>query len=129
MRRNRPRSSIVLSSPITLILALVLLFFLGRAAISIHAKATDTASKLAEEQATLVKLQANKSRVAADLAQVSTEAGIKAEIREKYHAVEPGESVAVIVDTDQNAAAAGNIAENLSKKSGFWHSFLSFFGL
>ena len=131
MRRNRPKYSVILSSPITLVAALIVLVLLARSAIAIHAKASQVGLKLHESQANLAKLESSKTKIETELANVSTEAGVKAEIREKYHAVEPGESVAVIVDGDQAAAVDSSVAatSTLPTKQTFWHQLLGILGL
>lgn len=129
MRRNRPHYSKFLSSPITLVASLVLLFFLGRAALNINAKTNTINTKLEEATVSLNKLSTNKEKITRELESISTEAGIKAEIREKYHAVEPGEQVAVIVDQgDQRAAVALTASSTTPSKPSFWKRFIGIFG-
>src|SRR4051812_85094 len=99
-RNNRSRFRTIVSSPITLVLAIILLVLFARAAINIHAKAAESDRKLAEAQANLTKLETNRTNIQSRIAELSTEAGVEASIREKYHAVAPGESVVVIVDSD-----------------------------
>ena len=127
-RRNRSKFRMVISSPITLFVALILLILVGRAAMSIHAKAAESAEKLSEAQMSLNKLQANQSNLQARIDELSTDSGREASIREKYHAVAPGEEVAVIVDDQaQNgsAAAAATSTEQLS----WWQRMFRAIGL
>src|SRR5947207_2368032 len=102
-RRNRSSLYSVLSSPFTLIAALVLFVVFARAAWNIHEKARESALRLEVAQAELTKLRESQADLSARVNQLSTPAGVKAQIRERYHAVEPGESVAVIVDGNHSA--------------------------
>lgn len=115
-RRNRSKFRVIISSPITLILALALLVLTGRAAMGIHAKALESAEKLTEAQMNLDRLQSNQANLEARIGELSTDAGREASIREKYHAIAPGEEVVVIVDDQPSSAAAtsGAPVEHLS---------------
>jgi len=99
-RNQRSRFRTIMSSPITLVLSLVLLVLLGRAAFNIHTKAIEGERKLTEAQANLAKLETNRDSIQSRIAELSTDAGVEASMREKFHAVMPGESVAVIIDAD-----------------------------
>lgn len=97
-RRNRSKTHAVLSSPITMVAAAILLAALARAAIGIHERAAESADRLAQAQMSLAKMTANEAQLQDQIKELSTDAGIETSIREKYHAVAPGESVAVVVD-------------------------------
>jgi len=99
-RRNRSGFRAFLASPFTLVIGLIVLVLLARAAINIHSKAAESAARLAEAQANFDKMQANKLALSSQIADLSTDAGVEAAARERYHAVEPGESVAVIVSSE-----------------------------
>ena len=126
MNRRKSRIRAIMGSPVALVLALVILIIFARAAAGIHAKADESATKLAEAQANLARLQANQGVMQSKIADLSTEAGVEESIREKYHAVQPGESVVVIVDSDsdQNAVAASATTTATTKQS-WWSRFWS----
>lgn len=102
MRRNKSRFRGILASPATLIVAVIILFFMVKAAVNIHSKSVLSTSKFDEVTANLAKLEAGRAKLDQDIQDISTKSGVEAEIREKYHAVGPGEQVAVIVNTDEN---------------------------
>ncbi len=105
-RRNRSRMQAVLYSPFTLIISAVLFAIIARAAWSIHEKARESQARLVVAQSELSRLKESESDLQARVDALSTPNGIKEEIRERYHAVEPGESVAVIIDSSTTAATA-----------------------
>lgn len=86
------------SSPVLLVAALVLFIFLGRATWNIYSKAEASADKFARAQTELANLRKRESDLSRKVSYISTQQGIEAEIRTKFHAVKEGESVAVIVD-------------------------------
>jgi cell division protein FtsB len=132
--RNRSKFQAILSSPITLVLAAIIFYFLARAAWNIHEKARESAERLASAQNDLSKLQQSQKALEDSVDKLSTSAGVEAEIREKYHAVQPGESVAVIVDTppvgtNGSNAATASAASPSVQAPGFWARLLQLFGL
>jgi len=119
--RNGNRMRVVrriLSSPITIALILVLVFFLGRAAWNMHKTAELAQSKLSQAQAGLEQLQSQQADLSAAVNSMSTQAGIEAELRTKYPAVKPGESVAVIVDNSSSTPVS--TATPSSEQSESW---------
>lgn len=130
MRRNRYRPSAILSSPVTIVLALTVLFFVARAALRIHSRAADSSARLEKARADIAGMEAKQSDLRGKIQDLSTAEGVEASIREKYHAVEPGESVAVIVNTDAaGPAASGGLSATSSSELGWWQSFLRSIGL
>jgi len=139
-RRNRSAWHTVLSSPITLIVVIVLAGFLARAVWSINQKATTAADKLDQANADLAKLESNKADLEARVGSLSTDAGVKAAIREKYHAVEPGEQVAVIVDDSVHTGSGGSsmassstagtaTSQPMAQGTSWWSKMLRMMGL
>jgi len=102
---NRSKLNRIASSPITLVIVIMLFAIVTRAAWTIHEKAVSGAAKLSQAAAELEKLQARQSDLTEKVAYLSTDNGIESEIRTRYRAVKPGESVAVIVDDSQTASA------------------------
>jgi len=129
-RRNRSRTRAILSSPVILVAAIVLLIFLGRAAAGIYSKSAESSAHLEEAQSSLEKMEASETNLKSQIDSLSTPAGIEASVRERYHAVEPGESVVVIVD-DKPATSAGSASsstENVAIRS-WWQRILQAIGL
>jgi len=115
-------------SPIGIILACIVLFFLVRGGLSIHEKAIIAGQRLDQAQTELTDLQHQQSTLTSSIAQLSTTQGIEAELREKYHAVKQGESVAVIVnDSSIGSSSEGATSSPLTKTS-WWGSLLQFIG-
>ncbi len=129
MRRNRTRTKSFLGSPITLILALVVLVFAARAAVKIHAKAGESAVRLAEATASLNRLETKEDSLKTRIADLSTPEGVEASIRQKYHAVEAGEEVAVIIDKDETASAAVLSTGTSTPTKGWWQRLLQSIGI
>lgn len=95
-----------ISSPISLVVLVIALVVLIRASSNIHDKARLSATKLEQAQNSLNTLVDHQRDIAAKVDYLSTDQGIEAEMRTRYHAVKEGESVAVIVDDHQTAAVA-----------------------
>lgn len=128
MRRNRAKKSPILSSPVTLLIALIVLVLLARSAARIHTKAAESERRLAEASASVGRLEAKQALLEGKIGSLSTPEGIEASIREKYHAAEPGEQVAVIVDKDEPyAASAAETAESAPRLT-VWQRLLRAIG-
>jgi cell division protein FtsB len=126
---NRSLWKRTISSPFTLLGVLILFVILVKATWNVHQKALTSSNRLNETQAELSRLQAHQKDIATHISYLSTDQGIEAELRTKYRAVKPGESVAVIVDKDQVASVQSTNASAVSEKVSWWTSFLRFFGL
>jgi cell division protein FtsB len=135
MKRRKPFSlKRILSSPVTLVIIIVMFTVLARAAWTMVSRSRLIAERLSQAQAQYAKLDQSQAKLSQEVTELSAPGGVEADLREKYHAVSPGESVAVIVDSpsggsgaDQSASAAQS-ASNASSES-WWHRFLDFFGL
>ncbi|MCX6715528.1 MAG: hypothetical protein NT077_00755 [Candidatus Taylorbacteria bacterium] len=130
MSRNRSHPHAILSSPITLILALIVLIFLARATAKIYTKASDGAIRLDTARSDLARMENKQADLQNRIQSLSTTEGIEASIREKYHAIEPGELVAVIVNTD-TATKTNPIESRPDDSAGlsWWQQFLRVIGL
>ena len=108
----------------------IFLFVLSRAAVNIHSKAVVSEATLVQTQAELSKLKERQLEMSSKVAYLSTEQGIEAEARTKYHAVREGESVAVIVDDAQTAAAlnASTAIGSASSTPSWWRKILQVIG-
>ena len=122
---NRSPWKRLIYSPAGIIIGLIGLFILVRAAWNIHEKAVVAGERLSEAQSELTGLEQQKQALSDSIAYLSTPAGIEAELRDKYHAVKQGESVAVIVD-DQPTATASPASS--TPQASWWSRFMSFIG-
>lgn len=124
MRNSNTFWHTLISSPITLVLALVLLVFLTRAAWNVHRSADVASAKLSQAQSEVDDLKAQQSNLSEKINYLSTPAGVETELRTKYRAVKQGESVAVIVGEDATTSVATSTQE-----IGWWGRVLQFVGL
>jgi cell division protein FtsB len=133
--RNRSGHKAVLSSPFTLVAAAIVFVFLARAAWGIYEKASESAVHLDQAQAELARLEADRADLEAKVAGLSTSAGVEAAMREKYHAAEPGESVAVIIDNGTGQTAGAQASNQPSSSTmpvqilNWWQRLLQTIGL
>lgn len=129
-RRNRSRFRALISSPFSLVVVGVLFVVIAKASWSIHEKAVESRDRLDVAEADLAEAELKRDEIAERVDKLSTTAGLRAEVRDKYHAVEPGESVAVIVDPapDRNITAASVQATSTpAAGKGFWAGIWSIF--
>ncbi len=123
---NRTLKRRILSSPLALVAALIVFVLLARATWGVYEKASQSAQRLAEAETELDKLKQHQDDLSRKVSYLSTDQGVEAEIRTKYRAVKEGESVAVIVDTDQTASAMNATS---TAKVGWWGRLLQKIGL
>ncbi len=126
---NRPKMRIqrIAHSPITLVVALILCFILGKAAWGVYEKAAATEVRLSQVQSELVKLEDRHKVLASKVSLLSTEEGVEAEMRTKYRAVKEGEFVAVIVDSKTLPALA--LSASTTAQKGLWGRLWAWFGI
>jgi len=98
-----------------------------RGAWNIHEKALLAEDRLDQAKAELADLQSQKTSLSASIDHLSTPAGMEAELREKYHAVKEGESVAVIIDPDADNATSGQ--STTTPPISWWGKLLRMIGL
>ncbi|MES2314402.1 MAG: hypothetical protein V4524_00485 [Patescibacteria group bacterium] len=115
-------------SPASIGIALIACVFIFRGAWNIHTKALLAQDRLDQAKAELADLQSQKASLSVSIDHLSTPAGMEAELREKYHAVKEGESVAVIIDpsADKNATSAQSTT---TPPISWWGSLLRMIGL
>jgi hypothetical protein len=114
-------------SPAGIIIGCIGLILLVRAAWNIHGKAVTAGERLSEAQSELAGLERQKEALSSSIAYLSTPSGIEAELRDKYHAVKQGESVAVIVDDAPAGNSTSSDASSTPSES-WWDRFISFVG-
>ena len=133
--RNRLKHKTALSSPFVLAAAAIAFGFLARAAWNMYGKAAESAARLDQARSGLARLEADQSDLTAKVAGLSTSAGVEAAMREKYHAAEPGESVAVIIDNGTGQTAAAPSSDQFSSSTApvpalnWWQKLLQTIGL
>jgi cell division protein FtsB len=117
-------------SPVGIIIGCIGLYMLTRAAWNIHKKAVVADERLSQAQAELSSLEQQKESLSSSISYLSTPAGMEAELRDKYHAVKAGESVAVIVDDASGSASSSGVSDGTSStpSSGWWSGLLNFIG-
>ncbi len=118
-----------ISSPFAVIVLAVAVFILARAAINIQGKVQVSAAKLEQAQAEYARLVQRQQDIARRVDYLSTDQGVEAEIRTKYHAVKDGERVAVIVDSSQSANVRQSATGIATSTPGFWRRLLRAIGL
>ncbi|MEA2715192.1 MAG: hypothetical protein QOG91_220 [Candidatus Parcubacteria bacterium] len=129
---KRPFAKRFLASPFLLAGLLIILIILARASANIRDKAFLSAQRLAQAQTDLGKLEARQKELETQVGYLGSEQGIEAELRTKYRAVKEGESVAVIVDADQTAAALSASSTPVapaSPRTSWWQKIVQSFGL
>jgi len=126
---NRPLWRRILTSPFTLVVVLIVLIFTWRGAVSIREKAQASQARLNQARAQLAKLQSRQSELSNQISYLSTDEGKEAEVRNKYHAILSGESVAVIIGNDQVADAAMASTTFVEAPERWWQKILDLVGL
>jgi len=125
----------LLYSPIGILIGIIVLILLIRGGLSIHQKAVIAQIRLDQAQSELKDLQQQQQSLTSSISQLSTPAGIEAALREKYHAVKQGESVAVIVDNPAQANSSSSVNSSddsliasSTKESSWWGSLVRIIG-
>ncbi len=98
----------IFHSKITILILLLVLFFVGRGVWKIYQKQVVTKENLEKVTDSLAKLQERESRLSSEITWLQTQAGTEAEIRERYGLIKPNEEVIVVIDR-------GNYDINLDK--------------
>ena len=119
----------VVASPLTLIVSAVLLAVLAKANWNIYTKASLSNTKLNQAQIELARQQARETELSGKVSDLSTDQGIEAEIRTKYHAVKEGESVAVIIDENKTASVVDASMTVATTSVSWWGRMLRGLGL
>lgn len=118
-------SKVILGSPITLFIVILIFIFMARTSYNIWYKSRETVVRLDQAKEALEQLNSRADDVSNKVAYLSTKKGIEAEIRTKFRAVENGESVAVIIDeSNKNISSTTNTLDDIS----WWRKFLNFLG-
>lgn len=112
-----------LYTPVTMVILLIIIFFLARGVLSAREKERLSEERLARAKVEASELQAKYASTTREVNFLKTEEGVDAELRLKYRLVREGEGVAVIVD-DNPASAAQSL-----RKISPWQKFWGWFGI
>jgi cell division protein FtsB len=112
----------IMYSKVTLIILLLLTFFLSKGAWGIFVKALSSKNSLKEIKKEYTDLESRKQILSDDIAELNTEEGKEEEIRSKYSVAKNGEVNIVIVDKNTT-----NTKNTNSSNSDFWSKFLEWF--
>ncbi len=120
-------------SPVGIVIGFIVFIFLLRGGWAIHQKALLAQQRLNQAQTELTDLQHQQLSLSNSINQLSTPAGIEAELREKYHAVKEGESVAVIVDNsklgdNEGGSSSQSTSSTTVSQLSWWGSVMQFIG-
>lgn len=109
---------------------MIVVVILARASLNIYSKVETSEIKLLQAQANLEKFSGRQQDISRKVEYLSTDQGIEAEIRTKYHAVKKGEQVAVIVDDAQKTGVFSSASDTMATSSpGFFGRILRSLGL
>lgn len=123
-KRFAHRWNKIAHSPISILVLLVVSFFLIKAAWNIYNKSQITQERLVHTQEEIAKIGERHKILQSKVASLSTDAGVEAEMRTKYRATKEGELVAVIVDEKETPAAV-TVVETPT----FWQKILRLIGV
>lgn len=90
------------SKPMIIVL-FVVAFLLIRGTYGIYEKAAETTRDRDRMQAKLAELQAHQQVIANQVDTLQTDEGLERALRQKFGVARAGESIALIVDSDENA--------------------------
>lgn len=107
-------------SPLVLVGLLFVLGLAIKATWSIYHKTVIETEKLSQASAELARLEVQKKDLEEEVKRLSTDQGIEAELRTKYRAVKEGESVAVILDNNNTAAAINTATTSPNNADTSW---------
>ena len=98
-----------------------LIVFMGFSLASIIRKSVDAsnARKLAESQAAALAIK--QDDLSKKIAELNTEDGQEAALREQFPVVKPGEHVVVITDPNTDATSDVPVEQDTTQQGGFWN--------
>ena len=123
---NRSSSKRFLASPILAVILVIVLVFSSKAAWNMHSSARMSDEKLSRAQSDLLALQKRRNELATSVLYLSTDEGMEAQLRSKFKAVKPGESVVVILN-DSSQASTSQTASITN--TSWWRRLLNSIGL
>ena len=108
----------------TLLILLVILVVLSRAAFHVYLKYQDAALNESRAVKELADLQSREHTINSEVSRLKTVAGVEQEIRDKYQVTKNGERLIVIVDDPKNSVQNQASVEG----PGWWQKITNFFG-
>jgi cell division protein FtsB len=112
-----------LYSKTVLLILFIIIIFLAQSTWSVYKKSSLSRQNMEKAKGDLMRLQNRHSTLSVEIEKLQTEQGIEEEIRNKYRLVKEGESVAVIIDGEDD-----NVEIVPPPPDGFWTKTKSFFG-
>jgi cell division protein FtsB len=99
-------------SKVTLIILIIVIFFLLNAVWNVYKKQAMTKDNLIKTATVYESLQAREKMLSSEIERLKTDSGAEEEIRERYGLIRPGEEVIIIVDEhkDKNSPANSSSA-------------------
>lgn len=116
-RRNQSQWRKVIASPFAMVLFLVALFFVSEATAKMYSKNRESQVRYTEAESRLARAVNNQNVISEQIKNLSSDEGIETEMRKKYHAVEPGEQVAVVINTSPQATSTTRPASDTNNTS------------
>lgn len=113
-------------SPLILMLIFGVFVFVAQGSWKMFVRARSSADRLARAERELSSLEERKKELSFNIARLSTEQGMEAELRTKYRAVGDGESVAIILGGEQTTATTTPVSR--TNIEDWWRSVVRFFG-
>ncbi|PIQ68153.1 MAG: hypothetical protein COV91_05655 [Candidatus Taylorbacteria bacterium CG11_big_fil_rev_8_21_14_0_20_46_11] len=107
-------------SPLTLIVLVVLILFMGKATWSVYSKERDSKTSLSRASEQLASLIARKDNLTEQIERLRTPEGVEAEIRGQFQVAKPGERMVVVVEEEK-------VSEVPKEKQSFVSKFFNFF--
>ncbi len=109
-------------SPLSVIVFLLLAFFLARGAWSAYHKSSEAETSLAEAKREYAELENRQIFLAGEIERLSTNRGQEEELRSRYSVAKDGEQRVIIVeDVSTSSAASGGNHDSI------WGRFLNLF--
>lgn len=124
LENKRKVRKIIYSYP-AIIVALFILFILGRAAINAYYKEKLSSENLERVMVDYNKLNDRQALLLKSVETLETPEGIESEIRKKFRVVKKGESIVIVVD-DRGSSTASSTASS-TEKVGVWSKVKTFF--
>ena len=119
--KSRRKTKRVLSSPVTMVVLVVLIVVLAKSTWSIYGKYSLSKERLNQAESQLSEFKAQEGKLSQSIAALSTVSGTEAALRTNFRIVKLGESLAVIVNTATTASAT------TTAPASFWHRLFGWF--
>lgn len=111
-----------LSSPVVLIILMVLIFLSGQAVYERYQIEREMAGRRIEIEAKVKAMEARRSVLRNKVEYLSEPRGIEAEVRRNFDVAEVGEKVVIIIDDDKSEAIQP-LADKTETRPTLWYKF------